>query len=197
MKFKLGLTGSIGMGKSTTAKMFADEGCVIWDADKEVHDLYAVGGAAVKPIGQAFPQSLMDGSLNRSVLKEIIRQDKSALKRLEDITHPLVFQKRQEFTLTHPNKIGVFDIPLLFETGADSAMDATACVNVSRETQRERVLSRGTMTKADLDEILKRQIPNLEKCRLAKWVIDTQTLEGTHQQVRQIMSEIRQGVKNA
>ncbi|SMX32317.1 dephospho-CoA kinase [Maliponia aquimaris] len=197
MRFRLGLTGSIGMGKSTTAQMFADAGCAVWDADAAVHRLYARGGAAVVPLAAAFPAAIEDGAVSRSALRDIIARDPAALARIESIVHPLVSQDRADFIAAHPNAIGVFDIPLLFETGADATMDATACVSASRETQRARVLSRGTMSGGDLDRILARQMPNEEKCARATWVIETDTLEHARAQVQDVLKAIEQRLKHA
>lgn len=197
MKFRLGLTGSIGMGKSTTAAMFAEEGCVVWDADAAVHRLYSAGGAAVSPIQQAWPEAIENCAISRDRLREIIAADKTALPRIEAIVHPLVQQDRTEFARLHPDKIGVFDVPLLFETGGDAEMDATACVTVPQEIQIQRVLARGTMTQDDLERILSRQMPNDEKCSRATYVIRTDTLEHARGQVQDIMQDIRKGLSDA
>lgn len=197
MRFRLGLTGSIGMGKSTTAQMFEEAGCAVWDADAAVHRLYARGGAAVAPIKAAFPTAIQGEAVSRGALRDIIAQDPSALSRIEAIVHPLVSRDRAEFIAAHPKAIGVFDIPLLFETGGDAAMDATACVSVSRETQRARVMARGTMSADDLDRILARQMPNEEKCARATWVIETDTLEHARAQVQDILKAIEQRLTHA
>ncbi|MFW2542830.1 dephospho-CoA kinase [Primorskyibacter sp. 2E107] len=197
MRFKLGLTGSIGMGKSTTAQMFVEEGCVLWDADAAVHRLYGVGGAALRPMSEEFPDVIDNGRVSRDRLRQIIAADKTALPRIEAIVHPLVQQDRQDFITANPESIGVFDIPLLFETGGDVAMDATACVQVSRETQKQRVLARGTMSEEDLARILARQMPNEEKCLRATYVIETDTLEHARAQVHTVMQDIRERLQNA
>lgn len=197
MRFKLGLTGSIGMGKSTTARMFADAGCAVWDADAAVHRLYSAGGAAVAPLGALFPQAIKEGAVSRAALREIIAADSSALSQIEAIAHPLVQQDRETFIAEHPTSIGVFDIPLLFETGGDAAMDATACVRVPRETQVARVLARGTMTAEDLNRILDRQMPNEEKCARATYVIETDTLENASEQVQSVLKDIEQRIQHA
>ncbi|WP_420327096.1 dephospho-CoA kinase [Mameliella sp.] len=197
MRFKLGLTGSIGMGKSTTAQMFAEAGCAVWDADAAVHRLYGPGGVAVAPIGKIYPQAVENDQVSRDALRGIIADDSSALKRIEQIVHPLVQQDREAFIAANPRAIGVFDIPLLFETGGDAAMDATACVNVSRETQEARVLDRGTMSADDLARILARQIPNAEKCARATYVIETDTLEHAHAQVQDVLKDIEQRLQHA
>ena len=185
------------MGKSTTAAMFADQGCVVWDADAAVHRLYSAGGRAVAPIAVEFPEAIEADAVSRDRLREIIAMDPTALSRIESIVHPLVHQDRMDFAAQNPDAIGVFDIPLLFEGGADREMDATACVSVSPEIQQERVLARGTMTDADLTRILARQMPNDEKCRRATWVIETDTLEHARQQVHDVMREIRKRLNDA
>ena len=197
MRFKLGLTGSIGMGKSTTAQMFAEAGCAVWDADAAVHRLYGPGGAAVAAIGQEFPQAIENGQVSRDALRAIIANDATALKRIEEIVHPLVQEDREEFIAARPQAIGVFDIPLLFETGGDAQMDATACVNVSRETQEARVLARDTMTGDDLARILARQMPNAEKCARATYVIETDTLEHARAHVQDVLKDIEQRLQHA
>jgi dephospho-CoA kinase len=197
MKFKVGLTGSIGMGKSTTAQMFADAGCVVWDADAAVHRLYDAGGPAVAPMGSAFPQAVLNGSVSRSALREIIAADPQALATIEAIVHPLVQQDRANFVVNNPSVIGVFDIPLLFETGGDAEMDATVCVTVPRETQRARVLSRGTMSSEDLARVLSRQMPNEEKCARANYVIETDTVEHARAQVLDVIADIQRRVGDA
>lgn len=197
MRFKLGLTGSIGMGKSTTAQMFSDAGCAVWDADAAVHRLYGVGGEAIAPLGELFPQAIKGNSVSRSVLREIIAADRTALARIESIVHPLVQRDRQSFIASHPEEIGVFDIPLLFETGGDADMDATACVSVPRETQVARVLARGTMTAGDLETILARQMPNEEKCARATYVIETDTLEHARAQVQNVLKDIELRLQHA
>ena len=197
MRFKLGLTGSIGMGKSSTAAIFAAEGCAVWDADAAVHRLYSAGGAAVDPIRERFPEAIRDGAVSRDVLKTLIGRDPEALPDLERIVHPLVRADREAFVRDNADRIGVFDIPLLFETGGDAEMDATACVFVSREIQRERVLARGTMTDADLERILARQMPPEEKCARSTWTIETDTPEHARAQVLHILGEIEERLRHA
>jgi dephospho-CoA kinase len=197
MKAKLALTGSIGMGKSTTAQMFADAGCVVWDADAAVHRLYAKGGAAVAPLGARFPDVIEQGAVSRPRLRRLLAERSEALAEIESIVHPLVARDREAFIAAHPEAIGVFDIPLVFETGAEDAFDATICVYVDAETQRNRVLSRGTMTEEDLDRILARQIPSAEKCRRADYVIETDTLDHARRQVVGILDEITGRMQDA
>ncbi len=197
MTFRLGLTGSIGMGKSTTASMFADQGCDLWDADAAVHRLYDVGGAAVAPIAAQFPEAIHDGAVSRKVLKEIIDRDPQALKTIETIVHPLVARDRADFVAQSKADIIVFDIPLLFETGGDSAMDAVACVSVGPESQKMRVMARGTMSQQQFDHIRNKQWSNAEKCDRADYVIVTDTLDHARRQVQDIVTDIRKGLRDA
>ncbi|NHQ73153.1 dephospho-CoA kinase [Roseovarius gahaiensis] len=197
MTFCLGLTGSIGMGKSTTARMFADEGCAVWDADAAVHRLYAKGGAAVEPIRAAFPDAVVDGVVSRDKLKEILAKDATALKRIEQIVHPLVARDRADFIDQNKAEIVVLDIPLLFETGGNAKMDAVACVTVSPEQQKKRVLARGTMTLEQFVAIRDKQMPNDEKCRRADYVIETDTLEYARRQVQDIVKQIKNRLTHA
>lgn len=197
MRYRLGLTGSIGMGKSTTAQLFQDQGCVIWDADAAVHRLYSSAGRAVEPVSARFPDAVVDGAVSRGALRNIIARDPEALPAIEQIVHPLVQQDRAEFVANHPDDIGVFDIPLLFETGAESEMDAVICVSVSPEIQRKRVLDRGSMIAEDLDRILARQMPNTEKCARADVVIETDTLEHARTQVQSVLAKIDRRLANA
>ena len=172
----LGLTGSIGMGKSTTTAMFAEHGALVWNADDAVHALYSVGGAAVEPIGEAFPGVVVDGAVDRTRLAEALGRDDQAFKRLEAIVHPLVASGRLadlETARTAGVKLAVLDIPLLFETGGDRAVDAVVVVTADAETQRRRVLSRPGMTIERFEAILARQMPDHEKRRRADFVIDT------------------------
>lgn len=196
-RYVLGLTGGIGMGKSTTAAMFADEGIPVWDADSTVHRLYSAGGAAVGPLSQAFPEALVDGAIDRAALKARIAADPTALKRIESIVHPLVGQDRADFLARTPSGIVLLDIPLLFEGNSASLCDGVAVVSVPPEVQRARVLARGTMTEADLDRILANQMPDAEKRARATWVIDTSTLEGARAKVRAILSGIRETLSDA
>ncbi|MGI3210314.1 dephospho-CoA kinase [Roseovarius tibetensis] len=190
MTFRLGLTGSIGMGKSTTAHMFAEAGCAVWDADAAVHRLYSSGGAAVAPIAAEFPNAIRDGTVCRDVLKSIIQDDPQALGRIENIVHPLVLEDRAGFLATANADVTVLDIPLLFETGADADMDATVTVTTSAAQQRQRVLARGTMTEAQFDAIVAKQMPDAEKRTRADYVIETDTLEHARAQVQTVLADI-------
>ena len=195
--YLLGLTGSIGMGKSTTARLFAEEGCAVWDADAAVHRLYAKGGAAVAPMGAAFPTAITGEEVSRPALKAIIAEDPTVLGRIEAIVHPLVGQDRAEFLRRAKSDIAVLDIPLLFETGGDARMDGTVCVTVPEAEQRRRVLERGTMTEAQFEAILAKQMPSAEKCARADFVVETDTLDHARAQVRSIVAQIRKNTANA
>ncbi|MBC7132225.1 MAG: dephospho-CoA kinase [Roseovarius sp.] len=196
MTFRLGLTGSIGMGKSTTAQLFVEEGCALWDADAAVHRLYAPGGAAVAPIAGAFPEAVEDGAVNRARLRAIIARDPDALKRIEAIVHPLVTRDRADFLAAQSADVTVLDIPLLFETGV-ADLDAVAVVSAPPEEQRARVLARGTMSEADFEAILARQMPDAEKRARADYVIETDTPAHAREQVRTILADIRRRIAHA
>lgn len=197
MSFVLGLTGSIGMGKSTTAAMFAEEGAAVWDADAAVHRLYAAGGAAVPAVAEAFPGAITEGAVSRERLKSALAADPAALPRLERIVHPLVAADRAAFLAATTAPVAVIDVPLLFETGTDALCDATAVVSTSPDLQRTRVLARPGMSGPQLDAILARQMPDAEKRARATWVIDTTTLDGARAAVRRIMDQIRERQSNA
>lgn len=197
MSFALGLTGSIGMGKSTTAQMFVDEGCALWDADAAVHRLYSAGGAAVEPMRAAFPEAIVDGAVSRDALKQTISADPTTLKVIEGIVHPLVAADRVGFRDSATADILVFDIPLLFETGGNAAMDAVACVQVPADEQKRRVMERGTMTEAQFEQIRSKQMPNDEKCARSDFVIVTDTLDHARTQVQDVVKQIRAGMANA
>ena len=189
--FLLGLTGSIGMGKSTTAQMFVDEGCALWDADAAVHRLYARGGAAVPSFRDAFPDAVVDGAVSRARLKEIIAANPEALTQIEKIVHPLVGEDRAAFIAAAQADIVVLDIPLLFETGGEARVDAVACVIVDAATQKDRVLERGTMTEAQFEAIRAKQLPAAEKAARADYVIETDTIEHARAQVQSVVRDIR------
>lgn len=197
MTFSLGLTGSIGMGKSTTAKLFADAGCAVWDADAAVHRLYEKGGAAVAPMQAEFPEAIDDGAVSRAALKRIIGTDPSALKRIEAIVHPLVFADRAAFRGRADSDILVFDIPLLYEAGGAAEMDAVACVLVSADVQEARVMARGTMTREQFLNIRGKQLPAEEKAARADYVIVTDTLEHAKAQVAEVLADIRRKIADA
>lgn len=192
MTFRLGLTGGIGMGKSTAAQMFRELGHPVWDADEAVHRLYASGGNAVAPVLAAFPGvSAPDGSIDREALKAILADDPDAFKRLEGIVHPLVAADRQAFIKSNKDKpLVVLDIPLLFETRAQSGMDGVAVVSAPIAVQRRRVMARPGMTQKTLDMIIGRQMPDADKRALADWVIPSETMDGAMAAVMDIVSEI-------
>lgn len=196
-RYVLGLTGGIGMGKSTTAAMFAAEGVPVWDADAAVHRLYARGGAAVAPLAAAFPRSIVEGAVDRAALRAILAEDREALSRLEAIVHPLVAADRQAFLEEAEAPIVLLDIPLLFEGNSADLCDGIVVVSAPAAVQRARVLSRGTMSEADLERILARQMPDAEKRARATWVIETVSLEAARAEVQKILSEIRKQLSDA
>jgi len=191
----VGLTGSIGMGKSTTAQMFRDEGCPVFDADAAVHDLYAKGGKAVPIIRSVFPDAIKDGAVNRAVLGEHMRADPLQLKVLESFIHPLVSQAREEFFQTHQEAdIVVMDIPLLFETGLHKAVHKIVVVTAPAHIQRQRVMARQGMTADLFKSLLARQTPDEEKRKRAQFLIFTDRgLESAREQVQEILRELRAG----
>jgi len=190
--FILGLTGSIGMGKTTTARLFAEEGVPVHDSDAAVHKLYE--GEAVKAIEQAFPGSAVDGKINRPKLGTMVVNDAAALKRLEKIVHPLVRESETRF-LEHARlrgeKVIVLDIPLLYETGGEKRVDAVAVVTAPHEVQRQRVLERPGMTLDKLEALLTKQMPDAEKRRRADFIVDSGNgVESAREQVRDILRKI-------
>lgn len=197
MTVLLGLTGGIGMGKSTTAQMFADLGVPVWDADAAVHRLYDVGGAAVAPMAEAFPGAIIDGAISRPELKQVISADPDALDRIEEIVHPLLAKDRQAFIDGAQANILLFDIPLLFETGADTWLDKTATVSVPLEEQRRRVLARPGMTEAQFDAIRARQLDDAERRARADFIIETTTLDSARDAVRRIVDQLRSAATDA
>ncbi len=190
----LGLTGSIGMGKSTTARMFADEGALVWNADDAVHKLYAAGGAAVEPVGRAFPGVVVDGAVDRTRLAEALGRDDAAFRRLEAIVHPLVAAGRAADlaeAAARGVRLAVLDIPLLFEGDGRKAFHAVVVVTADAKTQAERVLSRPGMSRERFEAILERQIPDAEKRRLADFIVETDRgLEAAREQVRGIVATV-------
>jgi dephospho-CoA kinase len=170
--FKLGLTGSIGMGKSATAAMFRQAGVPVHDADEVVHALYR--GRAVPLIEAAFPGTVIDGSVDRAALSKVLFEDESRLRALERIVHPLVREERETFLRANSHAPAVIlDIPLLFETGGERDTDAVALVTAPKSVQRERVLARPGMTEEKFQAILAKQMPDSEKRRRAHFLIET------------------------
>lgn len=191
MTFRLGLTGSIGMGKSTTAQMFRDLGHPVWDADQAVHRLYAPGGSAVAPVAAAFPAALAQGGIDRGALKTALAADPAALARLEGIVHPLVARDRQDFLARHVGApLVVLDIPLLFESAHPPDLDGVAVVSTDPATQAARVLARPGMTRDTLAMILARQMPDADKRARADWIIPTDSLDGARAAVARIVNEV-------
>jgi dephospho-CoA kinase len=188
----LGLTGSIGMGKSTTARMFAEAGVPVHDSDETVHRLYS--GKAAPLVERRFPGTTVDGVVDRDRLAKAVFGNAAALKELEDIVHPLVRQDEERFLeeqRARGTPLVVVDIPLLFEVGAESRVDRIAVVSAPAEIQRRRVLSRPGMTEARFEAILAKQLPDAEKRRRADYVIDSGNgLEPARRQVERIIGEL-------
>lgn len=189
--FRLGLTGSIGMGKSTTATMFAEEGIAVWDADAAVHRLYAPGGAAVAGIAVLHPAALAGDAVDRDALKAWIAADAGALARIEAVVHPLVAADRAAFLAAAQSDIVVLDIPLLFEKGSEAEMDATLLVTAPPEVQRARVMARPGMTEAQFATLLARQMPDAEKRARARHIIETLSIDSVRACVRALIAHIR------
>jgi dephospho-CoA kinase len=188
----LGLTGSIGMGKSTTAKLFAEAGVPVYDADAAVHKIYE--GEAAPAIEAAFPGTTADGKVDRVKLSAQVLHNPAAIKQLEQIVHPMLGASRQKF-LDDAERSGapvaVVDVPLLFETGGEKRVDAVVVVTTSPEAQRERILARDNMTGEKLDAILARQLPDAEKRKRADFVVDTSHgLDPVRARIRDILAEV-------
>ena len=190
--FIIGLTGSVGMGKSTTARLFAEQGVPVHDADAVVHQLYE--GEAVAAIEAAFPGATARGKVDRSALAALVLDDPSALKRLDAIVHPLVQAAEQELLAraqARGEKVAVLDIPLLFETGGDRRVDAVVVASAPTEIQQARVLARPGMTWEKLEAILRKQMPDDEKRRRADFVVDTSRgIDDARAQVRAILDAV-------
>ncbi len=192
--YLVGLTGSIGMGKTETAKMFARLGVPVYDSDAAVHRLYEKGGAAVPEIEKAFPAAVVDGKVDRTKLTGIVTADKAAFKQLEQIVHPLVARDQLQFLEANTNaEMVVLDIPLLFETGGHARMDAIVVVSAPSHIQRARVLERPGMTQDKLDHILSRQMPDEEKRAKAHFVIVTDKgLDHAFEQVKLVVAALHE-----
>jgi dephospho-CoA kinase len=187
----LGLTGSIGMGKSTTAKLFSEAGVPVYDADATVHKIYE--GEAAPAIEAEFPGTTVAGKVDREKLSAKVVHDAAAMKRLEQIVHPMLHSYRQTF-LDEAERSGagvaVVDVPLLFETGGEKNVDAVVVVSTTPEVQRERILARGNMTSEKLDAILARQLPDAEKRKRADFVVDTSHgLDHVRARIREILAK--------
>lgn len=193
---RIGLTGSIGMGKSATAALFAEQGVAVFDSDAAVHELYAKGGAATRPVSEAFGDVLTDGAIDRGKLSAVLREDPAGFGKLEAIVHPLVDAARAAFVVAAREQeidIVLFDIPLLFETGGDAAVDVVVVCHAPDSVRRARVLERPGMTGEKLDLILARQMPESEKLKRADYAVETsQGLESAREHVRDILADIRQ-----
>jgi dephospho-CoA kinase len=188
----LGLTGSIGMGKSTTAKLFAEAGVPVYDADAAVHQLYE--GEAAPAVEAAFPGTTANGKVDRVKLAARVVGDAAAMKQLEQIVHPMLGASRQTFFAAAEAAkapVVVLDIPLLYETGGEKRVDAVVVVTTSPELQRERVLTRGTMNAERLDAIIAKQMPDAEKRKRADFVVDTSHgLDPVREQIKHILAEV-------
>jgi len=194
MSVVLGLTGSIGMGKSTTAELFREAGIPVWDADAEVHALYATGGAGVDAIAALYPEARRNGAIDRAALRDWIAADNSALAQIEAVVHPLVARSRAAFLSANTGApLVVLDVPLLFETGGDRFCDATLVVSVPPEIQRARVLARPGMSEAHLATILAKQMPDSEKRAKATHVIETLSLDRARAEVLSLVALLTQG----
>ncbi|GAA3111107.1 dephospho-CoA kinase [Rhizobium viscosum] len=193
---KIGLTGSIGMGKSTAAKLFAEAGVAVNDSDAVVHDLYA--GEAAPLVDAAFPGTMKNGVIDRQELGRQLARDPAGFKRLEKIVHPLVRKRENEF-LARQKKVGtdmvVLDIPLLFETGAEQRVDVIVVVSADPQIQRERVLARPNMTEEKFNMILSRQMSDEKKRRRADYIVDSShAIETTREQVADIVADLKKRI---
>lgn len=188
----LGLTGSIGMGKSTTAKLFAEAGVPVYDADAAVHKIYE--GEAAPAVEAAFPGTTVDGKVDRNRLSARVLNDPAAIKQLEQIVHPMLGASRKQFLEDAERSgapVAVVDVPLLFETGGEKRVDAVVVVTTTPEAQRERILARDNMTSEKLDAILVRQLPDAEKRKRADFVVDTSHgLDPVRAAIRDILAKV-------
>ena len=191
----IGLTGSIGMGKSETAKMFAAEGVPVYDADAEVHKLYQPGGAAVDLLDEAFPGVVQNGAVDRALLSKQVIGKPDALKQLESIVHPLVGQANRSFlenSLKDGAEMVLLDIPLLFETGGRERVDVIVVVSAPYELQRERVLARPDMTEEKFEEIFAKQVSDADKRAGADYIVESDKgLDHARAQVRDIIADLK------
>ena len=191
----IGLTGSIGMGKTATARMFAEEGVPVADSDKVVHQLYEKGGAAVAPVAKAFPDVVTDGAIDRQKLARHLARNPDDFKQIEAIVHPLVRVEQEKFlddARRRKAPLAVLDIPLLFETGRHRDVDKIVVVSAPAAVQRERVLARPGMTEAKFASILARQLPDAEKRARADFIVDSaEGFDHARAQVRRIIAELK------
>jgi dephospho-CoA kinase len=197
MSYLLGLTGSIGMGKSSTAALFAARGCLIWDADLAVHRAYNEGGDGVAEIKKIATTAIDSNSVNRDKLRTLILEDPTLLAKIEAIIHPIVQKDRQAFIASNPGSILVFDIPLLFELNSEADFDAVACVLSTFEMQKTRVMARPGMTRTHLEMIIGKQLPAADKAARANYIINTATKDIARATVDSIIKDIKRKVENA
>jgi dephospho-CoA kinase len=195
--FVIGLTGSIGMGKSETAKLFAAEDIPVFDADAAIHHLYAPGGPAIAAMGETFPGTMQGGGIDRAALSRLVVDDAAALARLEALLHPLVAAERKKFLEANkPAPIVVFDIPLLLETGTQ--VDAVVVASAPAHVQRARVMARPGMSEDKFARLLARQMSDAEKRAQAHYVVITDKgLDHAREQVKMILAAIRDKIANA
>lgn len=193
--FLIGLTGSIGMGKTQTATLFEEEGVACYDADAAVHKLYEKGGAAVAPVGALVPEAIVDGAVNRDVLGQAVLKDRNKLKELEAIVHPLVGKAQMDFfeaQIEAKQEMVLLDVPLLFETGGDGYVDTVIVVSAPADIQRARVLARPGMSAERFEDILSKQVPDEEKRARAEFIVDSSiSIEDARRQVRAILAQIK------
>jgi dephospho-CoA kinase len=193
-QFVIGLTGSIGMGKSTTADMFRTLGVAVWDADHSVHHLYSSSTQAIEAISNLCPAATVSGIVDRDVLTSWIKSTPDGLKQIEAVIHPLLAKNRQEFLESNPGKIVVLDVPLLFETGLYKNVDCVVVVSAPADVQRKRVLGRPNMTSERFEQILSKQLPDTDKRERADFVIETTSLETAQADVKKLLNLIRSKV---
>ena len=190
----LGLTGSIGMGKSSTAKLFADRGIPVWDADATVHQLYSGDTPAVRQIAAMLPEAVENNVVNRETLKAAIAKDQSILQKLEQIVQPLIAQSRADFVADardNDEDMVIIDHPLLLESKSERYSDGVLVVTIDAAEQRRRVLERGTMDEKTLEIILAKQMPDAEKRKRADFIVETTTPESAKQQVEAVIAKIK------
>ena len=196
--FAIGLTGGIGMGKSETARLFAAEGIPVHDADAAIARLYGKGGAAALAIAKTFPDAVKNGAVDRAALSALVVKDAAALARLEQLVHPLVQRDREDFLEHATARIVMFDIPLLFEIGADKDMDAVVVASAPEKVRRARVLARPGMTAEKFESLKARQLPDAQKRQQAHYVVVTDKgLDHAREQVRMILADIRKKIRDA
>ena len=191
--FVIGITGSIGMGKTTTSAMFREEGIPVWSADNSVAALYETGGAAVEPVGAICPEAVKNGWIDKSVLRDAIARDGHVIGLIEKAVHPLVASDRERFIdaagrAGHP--LVVVEIPLLYETGAGESVDFVVVTSVPCDIQRSRVLARKGMTRGRFEHMLARQMPDSDKRRLADLIIDTSSMDTARAEVTRLLETL-------